>query len=69
MHEFLVAYSEYEQQVHDTNQDGRDLVPTGKRELVYSATLTDEFYDGKPWVDVFEEELMQGLKTFAGVDV
>ena len=29
----------------------------------------DEFYDGKPWVDLSVEERMQGLKTFAGVDM
>ena len=31
--------------------------------------VADEFYDIKPWVDLSEKELMQGLKTFAGVDV
>ena len=31
--------------------------------------VTDEFYDGKPWVDLSEEELMQGVKRFAGVDM
>ena len=31
--------------------------------------VADEFYDGKPWVDLSEEELMQGLKRFAGVDI
>ena len=31
--------------------------------------VADEFYGGKPWVDLSEEELMPGLKTFAGVDV
>ena len=43
-----------------------------RRELVGSATqmiVADEFYDGKPWVDLSEEELMQGLKRFFGVDV
>ena len=28
--------------------------------------VADEFYDGKPRVDLSEEELMQGLKRFAG---
>ena len=31
--------------------------------------VADEFCDGKPWIDLSEEELMQGLKTFAGVDM
>ena len=31
--------------------------------------VADEFYDGKPKVDLSEEELMQGLKMFAGVDM
>ena len=31
--------------------------------------VADEFYDDKPWVDLSEEELMQRLKKFAGVDV
>ena len=71
MREFLVAYSEYEQQMHITNQDGGDRVPVRRRELVDSATQTMvayEFYDGKPWVDLSEKELMQWLKRFAGVD-
>ena len=29
--------------------------------------VAGEFYDGKPWVDLSDEELMQGLKIFAGV--
>ena len=72
MREFLVAYSEYEQQMPITNQDGGDRVLARRRELVDSATqvmVADEFYDGKPWVDLFEKELMQGLKRFAGVDM
>ena len=72
MREFLVAHSEYEQQVHITNQDGGDRVLERRRELVDSAIemiVADEFYDGKPWVDLSEEELMQGLKSFAGVDI
>ena len=47
-------------------------MPARRQQLVYAATQTivvDEFYDGKPWVDLFEEELMKGLKTFAGVDM
>ena len=72
MLEFLVAYSEYEQQMHITNQDGRDRVLARRRELVDFAThmmMADEFYASTPWVDFSEEELMQGLKRFAGVDM
>ena len=72
MREFLVAYLEYEPQIHITNQDGGDRVLARRRELVDSAThmmVADVFYAGKPWVDFSEEELMQGLKPFAGVDV
>ena len=72
MRGFLVAYSEYEQQMHITNQDGGDRVFARKRELVDSATqmmVVDEFYDGKPWVDLAEEDLMHTLKRFAGVDM
>ena len=72
MREFLVAYSEYQQQMQITNQDGGLWVLARRRELVDSATqmmVADEFYDGKPWVDLSEDELMQGLKRFAGVDI
>ena len=72
MRGFPVAYSEYEQQMHITSQDGGDRVLARRRELADSATevmVADEFYDGKPWVDLSEEELMQGLKRFAGVDM
>ena len=58
--------------MHITNRDGGDRVLARSRELVDSATqmiVADEFYDDKPWVDVSEEELMQGLKRFAGVDM
>ena len=47
MREFLVAYSEYEQQLHITNQDGGDRMLARRRELVDSATqimVADEFY-------------------------
>ena len=70
MREFLVAYSKYEWQMHITSQDGGDRVLARRRELVDSAThfmVADAFYDGKPWVDLSEEELVQGLKRFAGV--
>ena len=72
MRDFLVAYSEYEQQMPITNQNGGDRVLARRRELVGSATqmmVADEFYDGKPWVDLSDEELMQGLKRFAGVGI
>ena len=72
MRELLVAYSEHEQQMHMTNQDGGDRVLARRGQLVDSATqmmVADEFYDGKPWIDLSEEELMQGLKRFAGVDI
>ena len=52
MRGFLVAYSEYEQQIHiTTNQSGGDRVSASRRELVDWATkmmLADEFYNGKP---------------------
>ena len=31
--------------------------------------VAGEFYDGKLWVDLSDEELMQGLKRFAGVNI
>ena len=68
MREYLVASSEYERQTHITSPNG---VLARRQELVNSATqiiVTDEFYDDKPWVDLSEEELIQGLKTYAGVD-
>ena len=71
MREFLVAHLEYEQQMHVANEDGGDSV-LARCELVDSATqmmFADEFYDGKPWIDLSEEELKKGLETFAGVDV
>ena len=51
MRESLVAYLEYEQQMHVANEDGGDRVLARRRELVDSATqmmVADEFYDGKP---------------------
>ena len=71
MREFLVAYLEYEQQMHVANEDG-DRVLARRRELVDSATqmmVADEFYDGKPCIDLSEQELEKGRETFAGVDV
>ena len=65
MHEFLGAYSEYEQQMHTTNQDRGDRVLVTRPGLVDSATrmmVAGELYDGKPWVDLSEEELMKGFQ-------
>ena len=48
MREFLVAYLEYEQQMHVANEDRGDRVVARRRELVDSATQmmdADEFYD------------------------
>ena len=72
MREFFVAYSEYEKQMHITNQDGEDRVLARSRELVDSSVLmvvADEFYDVKLRVDISEGELLQGLKRFAGDDM
>ena len=72
MREFLVAYLEHEQQVHVANEDGGDRVLARRRKLVDSATqmmVAEEFYDGKPWIDLSELELKKGLEKFAGVDV
>ena len=72
MRDFFVAYSEYEKQMHITNQDGGDRVLARSRELVDSSVHTvvaDGFYDVKPWVDISEGELLQGLKRFAGVEM
>ena len=71
MREFLVAYLEYEQQMHVDNEDGGDRVLARRRQLVDSATqmMVDEFYDGKPWIDLSELELKKGLKRSAVVDV
>ena len=71
LREILVAYSEYEQQMPKTNQDGGDRVLARRQELVDSATqmrVADELYDDKPWRDLSGEELLQGLKRFVGVD-
>ena len=70
--EFLVAYLEYEQQMHVANEDGGDRMLARRRELVDSATqmmVADEFYDGKPCIDLSELELKKGIESFAGVDV
>ena len=31
--------------------------------------VVDEFYDGKPWIDLSEQELKEGRQKFAGADV
>ena len=70
--EFLVAYLEYEQQMNVANEDGGHRVLARRREVVDSATqmmVADEFYDGKPWIDLSQQELKNGLERFAGVDV
>ena len=64
MREFLVAYLEYQQQMHVANEDGGNMVLARRRELV-----ADEFYNGKPWIDFTEQELKKGLEKVAGVDV
>ena len=72
MREFLVAYLEYEQQMHVANDNGGDMVLARRRELVDSATqmmVTDKFCKGKPWIDLTEQELKKGLEKVAGVDV
>ena len=58
--------------MHVANEDRGDRVVARRRELVDSATQmmdADEFYDGKPWIDLSEQELKKGLEKFAGVDV
>ena len=64
MREFLVAYLEYLQQMHVANEDGGDTVLARRRELVDSATqmMVLEFYDGKPWIDLSEQELKKGFE-------
>ena len=62
--EFLVAYLEYEQQIHVANEDGGDRVLARRRRLVDSATqmmVSDEFYDGKHWIDLSEQELKKAV--------
>ena len=65
MREILVAYLEYEQQMHVANEDGRDGVLARRRELVDSTTqmmAADEFYDGTPWIALSEQELKNALE-------
>ena len=50
--------------MHVGNEDGGDRVLARRRDLVDSATQmmgADEFYDGKPWIDLSEQELKKGL--------
>ena len=64
--QFLVVYSEYEQQMHVANEDGSDRVLGRRRELVDLATqmmVADEFYDGNPWIDLSEQERRKGAKS------
>ena len=71
MHESLVAFLKYEQQIRVANEDGGDRVLVRRRELVDSAMqmmVADEFYDGKTWIDLSEQKLKKELQTFAGVD-
>ena len=64
MREFLVAYLEYEQQMHVANEDGGDRALARSRELVDSVSqmIVDEFYDGKPCIDLSDQELKKGSK-------
>ena len=64
MRELLAAYLENEQQMRVAIEDGGDRVLASRRELVDSAALmmvADEFYDGKPWIDLSEKELQKVL--------
>ena len=58
--------------MHVANEDGGDRVLAKRRELVDLATqmmVADVLYDGKPWIDLSEQELKKGLEKIAGVDV
>ena len=58
--------------MHVASEDGGDKVLARRREMVDSATqmmVADQFHDGKPRIDLSEQELKKGLETFAGVDV
>ena len=61
MRKSRVFYSEYKQQMNITSQDGGDRVLARRRELADSVTpimVAGEFYDGKPWIDLSEVELI-----------
>ena len=65
MRKYLVAYLEYEQQIHCAGEDGGDRVFARRRELVYSATqmmVADEVYEIKPWIDLSEQEIKKALE-------
>ena len=52
--------------MHVANEDGGDRVLARRRELLHSATqmmVADEFYDGKPWIDLSEQERRKGAKS------
>ena len=58
--------------MHVANEDGGDNVLAKRPEVVDSVTqmmVADEFYDGKPWIDLSELELKKRPNLFAGVDV
>ena len=58
------TYSDYEQQMHITNQDGGDGVLARRPEPVGLATqmmVANEFYHGKPWVDLSESKGLLAL--------
>ena len=58
--------------MHVANEDGGDRVLATRRELLVLATqlmVADEYYDGKPWIDLPLLELKKGPETIAGVDV
>ena len=64
--QFLVVYSEYEQQMHVANEDGGDSVLARRRELVDEATpmmVADEFYDGKRWIDLSEQDTKKRVRN------
>ena len=70
--DFLLLARSMKQQMRVANQDGGDRAFARRRELVDSATqmmVADEFYDGKTWMDLSEQQLKKGLQKVASVDV
>ena len=61
MRECIVAYLEYEQQMHVANYYGGDMLLPRRRKLVRSATemmaAAEEFCDSKPWTILSHDEL------------
>ena len=54
------------------NEDRGHRVLVRRRQLVDTTTqimLADEFYDGKPLIDISEIEPKKGRERFSGVDV